>query len=134
MDKVWKNVQPTLARVFSPGAMDRTMSRHVDLSGEALKERLDPQLTRATTYSSRSDLLRAVADVLKSAADKSKNSSAERVISHDHAIGHGLRLTRTGTTQDTVAHATSFRLGEDSLIAHMYPWSPPAGMSRDRQG
>lgn len=131
-DKLWQKVQPSLARVFNPEAMQRTFERHLELSEEALRERLHPELTRATTYSSRSDLLSAIADVLKSAADKSNHApGAERVVSHDRQIGHGLRLiTRTGATQNTVAHATSFHLDPDLRIAHMFPWIPPLDLSR----
>jgi hypothetical protein len=130
MDKLWDKVQPSLARVFTPEALVRTVDRHLELSGDALKARLDPTLTRATTYASRSDLLTAVADVLKAADPGKAASGAERVVSHDRQVGHGLRLTRTGAAQETVAHATSFRLEADSRIAHMMPWIPSAAASR----
>jgi predicted nucleic acid-binding Zn-ribbon protein len=130
MDTLWDKVQPSLARAFTPEALARTVDRHLGLSGEALEARLDVNLTRATTYASRSDLLTAVADVLQAADQGKAASGAERVVSHDRQIGHGKRLTRTGPTQETVAHATSFRLEQDARIAHMMPWIPSVAASR----
>jgi len=126
-DEVWNNIQPALAKAFSPQALKRTLERHLELPEDALRTRLHPQLTRATTYSSRADLLVAVADVLRSAPGGSDAATGtDRLVAHDRQVGHGLRLLRTGDARATMSHASSFQLAQDGRIAHMFPWISPA--------
>ena len=137
--------EPALARLVSPAALDRADRVHVGQSIEQMRSRMD-SVIRTGTYSSRSSLLRVVADVANHELGKREpalltqtREDFERIMADDPArsrglcnhgrtVGHGVRQSargldeaRTGTTQ----YDLGWVAGQGPRITHIHPWISP---------
>jgi hypothetical protein len=138
--------EPALARLVSTAALDRAEHVHVGQSIEQMRSRMDSNVNRTGTYSSRSSLLRVVADVANHDLGKREPvlltqtlEDFERITandparsrglcSHGRTVGHGMRQSRrrpeearTGTTQYDLGWVAD----HGPRITHMHPWISP---------
>ena len=141
---------PALSRLISPTALARALKMHVGQTPAQMRDRVrrDSRTARTGTFSSYSELLRAIAEIaerefakpdsaLRARTPDAFNAIARRhpggqinaLHSHGRTIGHGVRASdapdappaRTGTSQ----YAIDWAEGEGPRISHLHPWVSP---------
>lgn len=137
--------EPALARLVAPAALDRAERVHVGQTNEQMRSRMG-RVNRTGSYTSRSSLLRVVADVANHDLGKREPALLTRtredferitandptcsrgLCNHGRTVGHGVRQSargleeaRTGTTQ----YDLEWVAGQGPRITHLHPWISP---------
>lgn len=141
---------PALSRLISPTALARALKMHVGQTPAQMRDRVrrDGRTARTGTFSSYSELLRAIAEIAEREFAKPDSALRAQTLdafnaiarhhpggqinalhSHGRTIGHGVRSSdaldappaRTGTSQ----YAIDWAEGEGPRVSHLHPWVSP---------